>query len=79
MATKAYVLVKCDGSILPQAVKAIRQTPAVLVADAVMGSYDIIVILQAADTEDIANIVLSDIDTVPGVMDTTTYLAVSLD
>ncbi|MDD5093591.1 MAG: Lrp/AsnC ligand binding domain-containing protein [Dehalococcoidia bacterium] len=78
MARKGYVLVKCEGSKIREAVQMIRQKPGVVAADVVTGAHDIIVTLQAADAEDVAKIVLNDIAGVSGVTGTTTYLAVSL-
>ena len=53
------------------------EKPGVSTADVMLGPYDVIAFVQAADTEAIAKMVLDEIGILDGVTHTTTCLVVS--
>ncbi len=55
--------------------EALRRSDAVKDVDRATGPYDVIAVLEAGDVNEISNIVAEEIHTVPGVMRTTTCVA----
>jgi DNA-binding Lrp family transcriptional regulator len=76
---EAYVLIKIRPSEVPDAVRQFRSTKGVVEATATFGSYDAIARLEASDLNAIGRIVTWDIQTVPGVTDTLTCLAIEVN
>ena len=55
----------------------IRKIKGVVQADVTFGPYDAVVQVEAADLDTLSRVVIRDIRTVPGVIDTLTCLAVN--
>lgn len=76
MACKAYVLVETDMGKTVAVANALREKTGVLVSDVVTGPHDIIAVIRAENQEEIAKVVINEIQTIDGVQDTTTYMVI---
>ncbi len=68
----AYVLVACEEGKAPGVVDDARRLGTVTDVDAVFGPYDLVMRVDAADVHQIARTVVSDIQSIPGVVRTDT-------
>ena len=75
MSTKAYILIEAQVGLAQQAVVSLRALTGVSSADVITGSYDIIVLVQAADMGALAELVTGKIQGVTGVLRTITCVA----
>lgn len=75
MTTKAYVLIDTAIGKAQSVTEALRSKPG-MTADMVTGPHDIIAVIQAADADGLAKIVINEIHGVPGITRTTTCIAV---
>ncbi|GIV97209.1 MAG: AsnC family transcriptional regulator [Herpetosiphonaceae bacterium] len=76
MQAKAYVLVQVAAGQIAEVLAVLRQLPGVSMADAVIGPYDVIVVVQLPTARDIGLLVMNQIHGIPGVKQTTTCLTV---
>ncbi|MCX6004751.1 MAG: Lrp/AsnC ligand binding domain-containing protein [Chloroflexi bacterium] len=76
---KAYVLIQTETGKAETVAKALRGKPGIVSADIVTGPHDVILVIQGADTDAIAKIVVNQIQAVHGVHRTITYMALSED
>ncbi|MEW6201848.1 MAG: Lrp/AsnC ligand binding domain-containing protein [bacterium] len=74
----AYILVKTQAGKAGQAVKSLRKIKNVVRADSVTGPYDIIAYAQADNINTLGKMIVSKIQTIPGVVETMTCLAVDV-
>jgi DNA-binding Lrp family transcriptional regulator len=68
----AYVLVACEEGTAPGVVDGARGLDTVSAVDAVLGPYDLVMRVDAADVHQIARTVVTDIQSIPGVVRTDT-------
>jgi DNA-binding Lrp family transcriptional regulator len=73
---KAYILIKVRVGEIREVVKSIRRLDSVLEANMTFGPYDIVAILNADNVNDIGHLIASNIQPIPGVLETLTCLAV---
>jgi DNA-binding Lrp family transcriptional regulator len=62
-----------------EALAQMRQVPGVAQADMTFGPYDIVATVEAHDLASLGNVVAWQLQTIPGVAQTLTCLAVELD
>ncbi len=74
---KAYVMLRSQLMETADVVDMIRKIKGVVQADVTFGPYDAVVQVEAADLDTLSRVVIRDIRTVPGVIDTLTCLAVN--
>jgi DNA-binding Lrp family transcriptional regulator len=74
---KAYVMLRAQLMETADVVDMIRKIKGVVQADVTFGPYDAVVQVEAADLDTLSRVVIRDIRTVPGVIDTLTCLAVN--
>lgn len=74
---KAYVMLRSQLMETADVVDMIRKIKGVVQADVTFGPYDAVVQVEAADLDSLSRVVIRDIRTVPGVIDTLTCLAVN--
>jgi DNA-binding Lrp family transcriptional regulator len=72
---KAYVLIRSQLMETASVVDMIRKVTGVLAADVTFGPYDAVVQVEAGDLDSLSRIIIQDIRTIPGVLDTLTCLA----
>ena len=76
MAAKAYVLIRTAPGLTKAISSSLRISPMVQSVEAITGEYDLIVAIEAANTNDILTTVMKHIRPAAGVRDTVTYLVV---
>ena len=72
MPTKAFILIEAKVGMVQQVVRSLRALNGVATADAITGTYDVIVLVDAADMSAMADLVTGRIQGVPGVLRTIT-------
>jgi DNA-binding Lrp family transcriptional regulator len=75
---KAYILIKIRAGELKQVVKELRKLPFVMNADMTFGPYDAVAVVEHGDINGIGSLLASSVQTIPGVEQTLTCLAVEL-
>ncbi len=78
MNVSAYVLVQTELGAAEVVARAVRELPGVDSADDVTGPYDVIVKAHADDVDQLARMVVSAIQAVPGITRTLTCPIVNL-
>ena len=73
---KAYVLVSSQTLETAEVVEMMRKVKGVITADVTFGPYDAVAIVEASDLNALGHIIVREIRTLPGVLDTITCLAV---
>ena len=73
---KAYVLIRTKIGSAEEVAKALRGRPGVVAADIVTGPHEVITVIQGADPDAIAKVVLSEMHNIKGITDTTTYIVI---
>ena len=72
MPTKAFILIEAEVGMVQQVVRSLRALNGVATADVITGTYDMIVLVDAADMSAMADLVTGRIQGVPGVLRTIT-------
>ena len=70
--TKAFILIEAKVGMVQQVVRSLRALNGVATADVITGTYDVIVLVDAADMSAMADLVTGRIQGVPGVLRTIT-------
>ena len=76
MASKAYVLLRTAPGLTKSIYGSLKISPMVQSVEMITGPYDLIVAIEAANTNAILTAVMSDIRPAAGVRDTVTCLVV---
>lgn len=76
MALNAYALVRITPNKVKEVVENIAKIKGVQQVHPVTGPYDAIVFVSAEDMKDLGKVILADIHSLEGVIDTTTCLVV---
>ena len=79
MAAKAFILIETAVGKNKEVVDSIKQLKGVISVDSVTGPYDVITVVEAANLNDIGDIVARKIHRVPGINRTVTCLALKTD
>lgn len=74
MPTKAYILIKVKTGKSKEVLQAMRKVPGVEQAHACFGQPDIFGLINAADERALAEIIMSQVHTIPGVEETDTHI-----
>ena len=78
MAVTAYLLIQTEVGKAADVVEATRKIEGVVSADDVTGPYDVIVVTQAGDIDELGKLVVSKIQAVDGITRTLTCPVVKL-
>lgn len=73
---KAYVLIHVRTGYVDEAIHNMKKLSGVVEANMTFGPYDIVAVIQAADANHLGRIIASEIQPIPGVLDTLTCLIV---
>ena len=73
---KAYVLVSSQTMETADVVEMMRKVKGVVTADVTFGPYDAVAIIEAGDLNALGRVIVREIRTLPGVLDTITCLTV---
>lgn len=76
MATKAYVLIETAIGKTQSVVEHLRKLPGVIAADAVTGPYDVIIVVETRDPNEVGKLVMNNIHGLDGVNHTLTCLTI---
>jgi DNA-binding Lrp family transcriptional regulator len=74
---KAYVLIQVHTGKAEAVAGALTGRPGIISADLVAGPHDVIAVLQGADADAIARIVINEIQAVKGIQHTITYMVIN--
>jgi DNA-binding Lrp family transcriptional regulator len=72
---KAYILIQIRTGEIREVVKQLRSVDGVVEASMIFGPYDAIAVVEAEDVNQIGRIAASEIQPIPGILDTMTCLA----
>lgn len=72
MNVQAYILIQTDVGKASSVAAAISAIPGVTLAEGITGPYDVIMRAEAATMEDFGRVILSKVQTVPGITRTLT-------
>jgi DNA-binding Lrp family transcriptional regulator len=75
--TRGYVLINTEVGKAGEVVEQLRHMPGVTMVDVVTGPYDIVAVLEGADTTALGKLVLNELHGTPGLTNTTTLIALS--
>jgi DNA-binding Lrp family transcriptional regulator len=75
--TRGYVLITTEVGKASEVVERLRHMPGVTLVDVVTGPYDIVAVLEGADTNAIGKLVLNTLHGIPNLRSTTTLIALS--
>ncbi len=73
---KAYVLINVRPGGVRELVRDLHRVEGVIEANMTFGPYDVVAVLTAPDINQLGNIIAADIQSIPGVLETLTCLAV---
>jgi len=73
---KAYVLVNIRTGAVKEVVKNLTRLENVVEANMTFGPYDAVAVIEAGDLAKVGSIIYSEIQPIPGVLETLTCLAV---
>jgi DNA-binding Lrp family transcriptional regulator len=76
MAAKAYVLIRAAPGLTKSVSGALRISPTVRSVEMITGPYDLIVAMEADDTNQLLTTIMNDIRPAAGIRDTLTCLVV---
>lgn len=75
---KAYVLIHVRPGAVPEVVHTLRRLRGVFEANMTFGTYDVVAIIEAKDVNALGQIIASEVQPIPGVIDTQTSLVVEI-
>jgi DNA-binding Lrp family transcriptional regulator len=78
MAVRAYVLIQTEVGKAVHVANEVRKIGGVMSADDVTGPYDVIVVTEAPTMDDLGKMVVSQVQSVDGIVRTTTCPVVNL-
>lgn len=75
---KAYILIKIRTGEVKQVVRQLRKIESVESADMTFGPYDAVAVVQNGDINRLGAVLASEIQPIPGILETLTCLAVDV-
>jgi DNA-binding Lrp family transcriptional regulator len=75
---KAYILIKIRTGEVKQVVRQLRKLETVESADMTFGPYDAVAVVQNGDINKLGALLASEIQPIPGILETLTCLAVDV-
>lgn len=76
---KAYILIDVRTGEIASVIRHLDRVAAVKVAEMTFGAFDAIAIVEAENLEALGRLIALEIQTIPGVLDTITCLAVHVE
>jgi len=73
---KAYIMVHVRPGSVPEVIRNLRRLDGILKANMTFGPYDVVAEIEANDINHLGKMVASEIQPIPGVIDTLTCLVV---
>jgi nitrate reductase NapAB chaperone NapD len=75
---KAYILIDIRTGDVSEVVKNLRRVEGVLEANMTFGAYDAVAVMEAPDVETLGDKLVTEVQPIPGVLETITCLAVDI-
>ena len=75
---KAYVLINIRTGDVKEVVKNLRRVQGVIEANMTFGPYDAVAVIETDDINGVGTILASEIQPIPGILETLTCLAVDV-
>ena len=75
---KAYILIDIRTGDVREVVKNLRRVEGVLEANMTFGAYDAVAVMEAPDVETLGSRLATEVQPIPGVLETMTCLAVDI-
>jgi len=75
---KAYILIKVRTGEVKQVVRQLRKLQGIETADMTFGPYDVVAVIQNGDINKLGSFLATDIQPIPGILETLTCLAVDI-
>ena len=75
---KAYVLINIRTGGVKEVVKNLRRVTGLIEANMTFGPYDAVAVVEAENLDKVGHILVSEIQPIPGVLETLTCLAVDV-
>jgi DNA-binding Lrp family transcriptional regulator len=75
---KAYILIKIRTGEVKQVVRQLRKLESIESADMTFGPYDAVAVVQNGDINKLGSLLASEIQPIPGILETLTCLAVDV-
>lgn len=75
---KAYVLINVQIGAIPEVIRNLYSVSTIKSAEMTFGIYDVIAVVEVSDVKALAHTVSQDIQTIPGILQTTTCMAVDI-
>ena len=76
MAAQAYVLLRTAPGLTKSIYNSLRASPGVQAVEMITGPYDLILSMEAANTNEILKMIMNDIRPAAGIRDTLTCLVI---
>ncbi len=73
---KAYILIHVRPGSVPEVVRNLRRVNGILEANMTFGPYDVVAVAEVNDVNNLGTLVASELQPIPGVLDTLTCLVV---
>ena len=73
---KAYVMIHVRPGSVPEVVRNLRRLKGVVDAHMTFGPYDVVAIVQSNDINSLGPLIATEVQPIPGVLDTLTCLVV---
>jgi DNA-binding Lrp family transcriptional regulator len=73
---KAYVMIHVRPGSVPEVVRNLKRLNGVVDAHMTFGPYDVVAIVQASDINTLGPLIATEVQPIPGVLDTLTCLVV---
>lgn len=75
---KAYILINVRTGSVPEVVRNLRRLKGVVEANMTFGPYDVVAVVEVSEFNLLGPLVASEIQPIPGVLDTLTCLVVEV-
>jgi len=73
---KAYIMIHVRPGSVPEVIRNMRRVKGILEANMTFGPYDIVAVAEVIDINKLGTLVASELQPIPGVLDTLTCLVV---
>jgi len=73
---KAYIMIHVRPGSVPEVIRNMRRVKGIIEANMTFGPYDVVAVAEVNDVNNLGKLVASELQPIPGVLDTLTCLVV---
>jgi len=73
---KAYIMIHVRPGSVPEVIRNMRRVKGIIEANMTFGPYDVVAVAEVNDVNNLGTLVASELQPIPGVLDTLTCLVV---